>query len=277
MDEITTTRTTRRRSFFQRRWRLFGYGQVREARTEMDETQMTCTRTMSPSSARPLTPDAQQRHAPFADATDLVEETLLFPPIPPSGSAIRRTIFHPLPASPVKVRASAGARIVTTGPQVPALVRPPASHPKRGWHPLVWLGTGAIVTTLLLSGGTALIAEIAHLHTALLYGDPPTVQTDAVVGHADSSAHPSHFSASNVHGRILITELPGGDARHARIYEGPILVEPGSEETVPDLTFADEGHSGHPVMLLHLHQITIRWSNTGSSFIPEPSTQGGHA
>ena len=39
-----------------------------------------------------------------------------------------------------------------------------------------------------------------------------TAQLDAVVGHNDSAAHPTHFIFINLHGQIQIIEIQGGDA-----------------------------------------------------------------
>src|SRR6266487_4661311 len=45
------------------------------------------------------------------------------------------------------------------------------------------------------------------------YGYPRTYQTDAVVGHGDSLAHPSHFIAINLDGHLEVIELSGGDPK----------------------------------------------------------------
>ena len=56
------------------------------------------------------------------------------------------------------------------------------------------------------------------------YGMPRTYQTDQVVGHADSTDHPTHFIAINLNSQITIIEIPGGNSQHARIYSGPTLL-----------------------------------------------------
>ena len=55
------------------------------------------------------------------------------------------------------------------------------------------------------------------------YGYPRTYQIDDVVGHGDSTDHPTHFLFENLHGQVVIFELPGGNFQHARIYKGPTL------------------------------------------------------
>src|SRR2546425_1583080 len=42
------------------------------------------------------------------------------------------------------------------------------------------------------------------------YGRPRTFQTDAVVGHNDSAASPSHFIAINLNRHVEVIECPGG-------------------------------------------------------------------
>ena len=54
---------------------------------------------------------------------------------------------------------------------------------------------------------------------------------DAVVGHNDSPANPSHFIALNLNRHIVIIELPGADPSKAKIYTGPILLGDGQDLT----------------------------------------------
>ena len=61
----------------------------------------------------------------------------------------------------------------------------------------------------------------------LVYGRPRTFQVDAVVGHGDSAAHPSHFLVLNLSRQIEVIEFPGGDSAHAKIYTGPTLIGVG--------------------------------------------------
>src|SRR5437764_15351832 len=43
------------------------------------------------------------------------------------------------------------------------------------------------------------------------YQYPRMYQADEIVGHSDSTDHPTHFIFENLHSQILIIELPGGD------------------------------------------------------------------
>lgn len=142
-------------------------------------------------------------------------------------------------------------------------VRTPTSHlPKaprmkrrrlRRRHPLLYLGIGMIA---MLALWTLLTMAISWWNTTwddLHYGRPRTFQTDAVVGHNDSSSNPSHFIALNLHGRIEIIEFPGGDASKARIYIGPQLYGAGSDLAPVILSFVDVNGNHLPDMVVHFH------------------------
>jgi hypothetical protein len=102
----------------------------------------------------------------------------------------------------------------------------------------------------------------------LHYGRPRTFQTDEVVGHSDSPSNPSHFIVLNLHGRIQIIELPGGDAAHAKMYVGPTIYGPGADLVIVTLQFRDPQHTGHPEMLVHFQSSQVVFHNTGASFQP---------
>lgn len=104
------------------------------------------------------------------------------------------------------------------------------------------------------------------------YGRPRTFQIDAVVGHQDSSQHPSHFIALNLQRQVLVIELPGGDPSKAIIYTGPTLVGDGQDLTPVTLTFVDVNGDGKPDMEVHILDQVIVFHNTGSKFVPPSSS-----
>jgi len=102
------------------------------------------------------------------------------------------------------------------------------------------------------------------------YGNPRTYQTDAVVGHNDSPSSPSHFIAENLHGQILVLELPGGDAAKGRSYT--ITSIPGNTGNPPvKVVFQDINHDGKLDMLVEIGDpgsvITVFLFNNGSQFV----------
>ncbi len=100
----------------------------------------------------------------------------------------------------------------------------------------------------------------------MYFGRPRTFQIDAVVGHHDSAANPSHFIAINLKGHILIFEIPGGDAAKTEVYVGPTLIGPGLDLVPITLKFQDVNEDGKPDMILVIGESTIVYLNTGSSF-----------
>ncbi|GHO89901.1 hypothetical protein [Dictyobacter formicarum] len=98
------------------------------------------------------------------------------------------------------------------------------------------------------------------------YGYPRTYQTDAVVGHHDSQANPSHFIALNMKQHLMVIEFPGGDASQARIYTGPTLLGAGQDLTVVTLTFKDVNGDDKPDMILNIKETHITFLNEKGQF-----------
>ncbi len=120
-------------------------------------------------------------------------------------------------------------------------------------HPLLYLGIGMMA---MLALWTLLTLAVTWWNTTwddLHYGRPRTFQTDAVVGHNDSSSNPSHFIALNLNGRIEVIEFPGGDGSKARIYIGPQLYGNGDNLIPVTLSFVDINGDHRPDMILHFH------------------------
>ena len=133
-------------------------------------------------------------------------------------------------------------------------------------HPLLYLGLGMLAMlalwTLLSAGLNWWTDAMNYLH----YGYPRTFQTDAVVGHADSTSNPSHFLAINLHGRIEIIEFPGGDSSHARIYLGPQLFGTNADKAPVTLQFADINGDRKPDMLVFFQSSWIVFINNQHTF-----------
>ena len=77
-------------------------------------------------------------------------------------------------------------------------------------------------------------------------------RTYQVVGHGDSAAHPTHFIAVNLHAKIIIIEIPGGDSSHARIYSGPTLFSDNGHTIPVTLEFSDVNGDGKIDMVVHI-------------------------
>src|SRR5579859_7374044 len=103
------------------------------------------------------------------------------------------------------------------------------------------------------------------------YGQNPRIyQTDAVVGHGDSSTSPSHFIGLNLGGKIIVIELPGGDASKARSYI--ITTVQGNEGNPPvKVSFQDLNDDGKLDMIVTIgdprSSFTVMLFNDGTQFV----------
>ena len=104
----------------------------------------------------------------------------------------------------------------------------------------------------------------------LTYGTKRHFEIDAVVGHVDSSTNPTHFTAENNNGEIIVIELPGGEVDKAKIYQ--IETVPGNAGNPPvKLSFQDLNGDGKPDMLVEIGDgnamLFVTLFNNGSSFV----------
>lgn len=106
------------------------------------------------------------------------------------------------------------------------------------------------------------------------YGRPRTYQVDAVVGHNDSAANPTHFIAENLHSHILIIEIPGGDAAKAKMYSGPTLIGSGQDLTPVTLTFKDVNGDGKLDMIVNVQDTHLVFLNQNGQFVAAPGLSG---
>jgi len=102
----------------------------------------------------------------------------------------------------------------------------------------------------------------------LHYGRPRTFQIDAFVGHNESAGIPSHFVALNLHGRLEVIELPGGDPTRAGIYLGPQLYGPNADLVPVTLSFKDVNGDHRLDLILHFQGTQVVFLNTGTGFHP---------
>jgi hypothetical protein len=129
----------------------------------------------------------------------------------------------------------------------------------------------------LLAYGLALLALGTLVHASvqwaqrrlddLRYGSPRTVQLDAIVGHHDQEL-PTHLTALNLHGQIVLIEIPGGDTSRITTLPGPYLVGRGSDQVVPRLALEDMDNDGHVDLLLTLRGETVVYRNHDGAFQP---------
>jgi hypothetical protein len=141
---------------------------------------------------------------------------------------------------------------------------------RRRYHPLVWFGIALFIMIIGWIAISALGNVWQQKQDDLTYGQTRTYQTDAVVGHGDSSTSPSHFIALNLRGQIIIIELPGGNAAKARSYT--VTTVQGNEGNPPvKLSFQDINADGKLDMIISIGDpgsaFTIMLFNDGTQFV----------
>src|SRR6266550_4488122 len=129
--------------------------------------------------------------------------------------------------------------------------------------------TGSPVGSLLAVGLTAFVSWWRVHQDDVQYGRPRTFQMDAVVGHEDSPANPTHFIFLNLNRHVEIIELPGGDAAHAHIYQGPVLFGDGQDLTPVTGEIRDVNGDGKPDVIVHIQDQQLVLINDGTQFRPQ--------
>lgn len=136
---------------------------------------------------------------------------------------------------------------------------------------VLWLFFVGIAFLVMVIGYVAFnaIGDWWHIHNDdTTYGRPRTYQTDAVVGHGDSEAHPSHCVAINLNRHIIIIEIPGGDVSRSVIYGAGVLLGDGQDLAPVTLTFQDVNGDGRLDMVVHVLDQQMVFLNNGTKFVP---------
>ncbi|HLH61143.1 MAG TPA: hypothetical protein VKV20_05615 [Ktedonobacteraceae bacterium] len=244
-----------------------------------------------------ITPKSALRHRPIGKDTDEPGKGPAHPPVAPVAQrASRRRPKHTEDDGEMKPKQTEDGvevsewqragddetkgthtpdslkRVPTAPKSLPKLPRVTAAGNKRGFtyraHPLLYLGVGMIAMLALWTLLTSVIGWANTTMDDIRYGRPRTFQIDAVVGHNDSPANPSHYIAINYNSRIEVIEFPGGDASKARIYLGPQLFGSGEDLAPVTLSFADVNGDHRPDMIIHFQSTQIVFINDQGGFRP---------
>ena len=195
------------------------------------------------------------------DMTTEAQRPVANPNVPP-----RRTQRQDFGVIPGAAQARSGRNITT------AYEAPPAKRTRRNVHWLLYVGLGMMAALALWALGTVAIGWGTNEYNNFVYGYPRTYQTDQVVGHNDSRQNPSHFIAINLHGQVIIYELPGGDPSKSIDYIGPDLIAPGEDQLPVTLTFSDVNHDGKIDMVVNVAGSHFVFYNNGTKFVPSTQT-----
>ena len=139
-----------------------------------------------------------------------------------------------------------GSTTTTDQQMVPVTCRPR----RRPLHGTVYIGLTLLCMLVGFVVFSALTTWWQHTDDYLHYGMPRTFQMDAVVGHQDSAAHPSHFLALNLDGHLSVIEIQGGDLGKTVIYAGPVIYGQGADLVAVTLSVAHD-QQGKPELVLH--------------------------
>jgi len=137
---------------------------------------------------------------------------------------------------------------------------------KIGLLPVLAVFAGMLAVILLANGLMAFGSWWQVHQDDAQYGRPRTYQFDAVVGHNDSLANPTHFICINLNRHVEIIEIPGGDATHSRVYQGPVLFGKGQDLTPVTAQVRDVNGDGKPDLIVHILDQQIVFINTGTQF-----------
>lgn len=132
------------------------------------------------------------------------------------------------------------------------------------WFPVLAGAAGALLVLWLV---IIFVRWCIWTHDNLVYGTPRTTQYDAVVGHQDDKAHPSHFLVLNLQGTVGVTEFPASDYRKQGRFLGGIIVEgDGKLYAHGELAFKDVNGDGRIDIVLTVNDGTKIFLNNGKSF-----------
>jgi hypothetical protein len=150
---------------------------------------------------------------------------------------------RPVPTSARRYRGST----MTADQQTAPITR---RQRRRTLHGTVYVGLTLLCMLVGFIVFSALTTWWQHTDDYLHYGMPRTSQMDAVVGHQDSAAHPSHFLALKLGGRLSVIEMQGGDLGKTVSYVGPVIYGQGADLVAVTLSVAHD-QQGKPELVLH--------------------------
>ncbi len=179
------------------------------------------------------------------------------------------TLDDPALLAPITQRrraASPKKRTSTTQEVLEEPITNAQALPRQQRFPLVAVLVGMVIMILLFMTLSALGTWWQGYQDDLHFGRPRTSHLDAVVGHNDSLANPTHFVFLNLHGHVDIIEIPGGDASHMRVYTGPVLYSNNADLVPVTGETRDVNHDGKIDLIVHIQNQQIIFLNDGQTF-----------
>ena len=171
-----------------------------------------------------------------------------------------------MPSSARRYTTTNGQQVIQQGNRRLVIHREPPPKPSYHFHWLFWVG----IAMMVMLAGWVLLSMAGTWWTnqqnTWSYGYPRTFQTDQNVGHGTANNPTSHFVAENLHGEVIVIEIPDGDPSKSKIYIGPQLFGDNADLTPVTLSFKDVNGDGKPDMLMHVQDQTIIFLNDGTQF-----------
>jgi hypothetical protein len=174
-----------------------------------------------------------------------------------------------MPTSARRYYDTRGNQVIQQGNRRFVIHDEPPPRRRRKVHWLAILGIGMTIMILLFIGWALISNWWTNHQLDSTYGFPRTYQVDEVVGHGDSTDHPSHFIFLNLNGHVIITELPGGDVTHAKIYSGPQIFADNPSSVPVTGEFKDVNGDGKVDLIVHIGEQRIIYLNDGTQFKPQ--------
>lgn len=220
-----------------------------------------------------------------AERSTAGRSALRYRPIAPDQAAAGQVVSHArrshpdvrmttAPVAPDHLELEEEERVPRRRSRAPVPRRPaPSARIRRCVHPLVFVGFGLVVTLLLGTGIAQVVNWGTRTYNDVVYGNPRTFQADAVVGHGDSTQHPSHFIAVNLHGVVTIIEFPASDPAKARVLATTSILGSNADQAVVILCFVDVRHNGRPDLLMTIDGMQSVLVNDGTTFRPSTTAE----
>jgi hypothetical protein len=98
------------------------------------------------------------------------------------------------------------------------------------------------------------------------YGRPRTMHLSGVVGHEDAIGSPTQFVAMNMNRRVVVFEIPGGDASKTRTLTGPYLFGADEDLTPVRLQLALVNTDTNKDLVVSVKDEQIIYINENGSF-----------
>src|SRR2546421_10208163 len=123
-----------------------------------------------------------------------------------------------MPTSARRYTTTNGQQIIQQGNRRLIVHHEAPPKQRRRTHWLLWMGIGMCV----MFAGWILLTMLSTWWTnqqnTWSYGYPRTYQTDQNVGHGTANDPISHFIAENLHGEIIVIEIPGAGPSKSKMY-----------------------------------------------------------